>query len=156
MGFKVTDYVDPLDFDFNPLYNYSGTITEPSDAAISKFLRKWFKLVGEMRKVTATAVAEATSQATAEQNEESQSVEPVVTTAQAIEAMVSIDWQAIEDEVDNSPQTEAARHTLNQMCELVEELGSGSIKADQLKKVPMRGRGVFFGWLIEELTSQGK
>lgn len=160
MGFKVTDWVDPLDYDFNPLFDYKGTITEPSDADISKFLRKWYKLIAEMRRVTVVAVRETAtaSQAEDEQAEGTadQADGPIVTTEQAIEAMVSIDWKAVEDEVDQSPQTAAARHTLTQMCRLVEDLAHGSIRADKLEQVPMRARGVFFGWLVGELTEQGK
>lgn len=155
MGFKATDYVDPLDYDFNPLFDYSGTITEPSDADISRFLRKWYRLVGQMRQVTAAAVVEAATEAKVEEMN-AQPDEPVMTTEQAVEAMVSIDWKAIEDEADDSPQTAAARHTLTQMCRLVEDLAHGSIRADKLEQVPMRARGVFFGWLVGELTELGK
>jgi hypothetical protein len=158
MGFKVTDWVDPLDFDFKPLFDYSGTITEPSDADISRFLRKWYKLIESMRTVTTAALVAARAEATAEEAQatDPDPNEPVLTTEQAIEAMVSIDWKAVEDEVDQSPQTEAARHTLTEMCRLVEDLAHGSIRADKLAQVPMRARGVFFGWLVGELTEQGK
>lgn len=160
MGFKVTDYVDPLDFDFRPMFDYHGTITEPSDQDISRFLRKWYKLIDEMRQVAVAAVVEAAKQAKSDKEAEEAAQDGVAestqTVEQAIEAMVAIDWKAIEDEVDQSPKTVAARHTLTQMCRLVEDLGHGSIRADKLEQIPMRARGVFFGWLIEEMTSQGK
>lgn len=153
MGFKATEFVDPLDYDFRPFYDYHGKMDEPSDDAISKFLRKWWKLVGEMRRVTVLAVQEA---AVAAKDEESEEPEEPVTTEQAIEAMANIDWVAVDNEADQSPQTRAARQTLTQMCRLVEDLASGSIRADRLEQVPMRVRGVFFGWLVGELTEQGK
>jgi hypothetical protein len=153
MGFKVTDYVDPLDYDFNPLFDYSGTITEPSDDDISKFLRKWYKLVASMRAVTVAAIHSATNEVQAEEQSDDK---PVITTDQAIEAMTSIDWKAVDDETDQSPSTLAARHTLTQMCRIVEDLAHGSIRADKLEQVPMRARGVFFGWLVGELTETGK
>lgn len=156
MGFKAADYVEPLDYDFRPHFDYYGTITEPSDRDISRFLKKWYHLVGEMRKVVAAAVVEAAHEARDEQQETSEATEPVVSADEAAEAMANIDWTAIEDESDNSPGTLAARYTLTQMCRLVEDLAHGSIRADKLEQVPMRIRGVFFGWLVGELTEQGK
>lgn len=155
MGFKAAEYVEPLDYDFRPHLDYHGTMAEPSDRDISVFLKKWYRLVGEMRKVTAVAVHTATAEVAAEEAEEAEPA-VVLTTEQAIEGMLAIDWQAVENETDSSPQTTAARHTLTQMCRIVEDLAHGSIRAEKLEQVPMRVRGVFFGWLIEELTVQGK
>lgn len=152
MGFKATDYVEPLDYDFRPHFDYYGTITEPSDQDISRFLRKWYHVVSEMRRVVAAAVVEANTETESEPTKP----EVVLTADQAAEAMAQIDWNAIEDEADESPGTKAARHTLTQMCRLVEDLAHGSIRADKLEQVPMRIRGVFFGWLVGELTDQGK
>lgn len=152
MGFKATDYVDPLDFDFRPHFDYYGTITEPSDQDISRFLKKWYHLVGEMRKVVAAAVVEASTEGTAEERK----AEPIFSADEAAEAMTEIDWTAVEKEADESAGTRAARHMLTQMCKLVEDLAHGSVRAEKLQQVPMRIRGVFFGWLVGELTEQGK
>lgn len=159
MGFKATEWVQPLDYDFRPMFDYAGTITEPSDAAISKFLRKWYRLIAEMRKVATAAVVEAARTDAAEeaaQKEATDGPEEPVDTETAIAEMMAIDWNAIEDETNLQPQTIAARETLKQMCRLVEDLAGGSIRADKLQQVPMRLRGVFFGWLVGELTEQGK
>lgn len=160
MGFNATDYVEPLDYDFNPMFNYSGTITEPSDEAIAKFLRKWYRLIAEVRKTAAAAVVEANTAAAAvskavEERNEQDPTEPI-TFDQAVETMSAIDWNAVENEQDQSNQTKLARDVLKQMCLLVEDLAAGSIRSDKLMQVPMRVRGVFFGWLVSELTEQGK
>lgn len=159
MGFKATDYVEPLDYDFRPMHDYHGTITEPSDDDIAKFLRKWYRLIAEMRKTVAAGIQQASIEASqiedavGEQNEKEAAP---LSFSEAVSAMAEIDWAAVESEDDTSPQTELARKVLQQMCRLVEDLGHGSIRADKLQQVPMRLRGVFFGWLVGELTEQGK
>lgn len=158
MGFKATDYVEPLDFDFRPHYDYNGTITEPSDQDISRFLRKWYHLIGEMRKSVAAGMLEAAveDQQGEVVREAEEATGAPTSFEEAAEAMKNIDWDALDDDTDQSVQVGIAKGVLKQMCRLVEDLGHGSIRADKLEKVPMRLRGVFFGWLVGELTEQGK
>lgn len=49
-GFKAEGVVEPLDFDFKPYVNASGTIPEPTDKQISDFLKSLKTVATDVQK----------------------------------------------------------------------------------------------------------
>lgn len=150
MGFNAAAEVEPLDFTFKPYYDYEGTITEPSDAAVNRFLKRWWKMVAEVQRI---AVARVIEQSTGKPPTDEELAEAAAkapkTVGEALDAMVTLDGQ---DENGKSDGELLA----DRMCTLIEELSAGSIKADRMLQVPYRPRAAFIGWLVGELTDQEK
>lgn len=150
MGFNAATVVEPLDFNFNPYYDYTGTITEPSDAAVNRFLKRWWKMTEEIQRLAMARVIEQTTGKPPTDDELKElSDKAPKTVGEALDAMVALDGQ---DESGKSDGELLA----DRMCVLIEELSAGSMKVEKLLQVPYRPRAAFIGWLVGELTSGEK
>lgn len=162
MGFKAEEFVEPLDYDFNPFIDVKGTLPEPSDRAVNTFLKKWNRIVQgivragiwEVEKIKPKTEEELDAMPEDERaayEAKQQEIEDALpkTISDAVDAMATLS-------VDDTNGLSDAAKVANAMCELVEELSGGALTAQTLLQVPMRPRGVFFGWLIGELTDAGK
>lgn len=150
MGFNAAAVVEPLDYDFNPYANIKGTITEPSDAAVNRFLKRWWKMTEEVQRLAMARVIEQTTGAAPTDDELKElAAKAPKTVGEALDAMTALDGQ---DENGKSDGELLA----DRMCTLIEELSAGSLKTDQLLQVPYRPRAAFIGWLVGELVNQEK
>jgi hypothetical protein len=162
MGFKAAEFVEPLDFDFAPYADLKGTVPEPSDRAVNKFLKRWQKLVAEIIRLNMQELQEMpTGEALAALPEEERArieaqqaeIEKALptTVSGALEAMndMSFDDSGVEGK-------SAGELVADRMCEIVDELSGGKPSAAQLLAVPYRPRSQFLGWLVGELTNPEK
>lgn len=151
MGFKALEHVEPLDYDFKPYANVSGTITEPSDKAVNRFLKRWWSLVSEITQVGMVRVAEKTKGEPLTDDEAAELVAKAPqTVGEALDAMATLDEQK-----DENGKTDGEL-VADKMCEIVAELAGNSLTAADLAAVPYRPRAMFLGWLVGELTSSEK
>jgi hypothetical protein len=139
MGFKAVEHVEALEYTFEPYAPITGTIPEPNDTEVNRFVRRWWKLVGEAQSLATAQVEASAKEATEEKPEPPESVEALV------DSMGSWD--------DHS---EDGQRLARAMADLVEELSRGTLSTDTLMSVPFRPRAQFFGWLLGELTNAGK
>lgn len=139
MGFKAEEAVEPLDWDFNPYVEAKGTIPEPSDRQVSKFLRRYQRTVQDVVRLSQQQLADA--QNLTDEERAARRAELPQTVAECVTAM-----QALEADEDT-------QRLADLMIEMTAEVCSGSPGEDVLRQVPFRVRGMFFGWLVGELSN---
>lgn len=137
-AFDAGNIVAAMDWDFSKFGAGKGTIPEPSDIEMERFLRNYTKL---MTSFSAAAIG-SVSPKNGEDGEDSDKPK-ILSLDEAIELMKSVDITA--DYV--SPKISEA------MLELVLQITKGSPNREQIVSLPQRIRGAFYGWLLGQLTS---
>lgn len=139
-GFDAGNVVEPMDWDFTKFGGGKGTIPEPSDVEMERFLRKYRTLMGAVRDEALASVEQAEQEAKAE----AEGARRGVTLEEARQLMAEID---LTDE-----GSEFARRVSEQMLDIVVGITKGSPSREQISALPNRIRGAFFGWLVGQLT----
>lgn len=149
--FNAEECVEAMEWDFTKYGGGKGVIPEPSDLQMERFLRKYTILVTQAAQAAATRTIEVDQGILdrlqdAEEpilNEDGTPKMRVLTLEQAIEVMKQIDVVG----TDTSPAISEAM--LDLMCTITKNSPSKA----QIKKLPNRPRGAFFGWLMGQLTN---
>jgi hypothetical protein len=142
MGFKAAEHVEALEYTFEPYAPVSGTIPEPNDIEVNRFIRRWYKLVGDAQSLAMVQIQAAKDAEDAG-------------TEEAEPAVVSVDELVASMDTWDS-NSEDGEKLARAMAQLVEDLSRGQLSVDTLMSVPYRPRAQFFGWLVGELSSSGK
>jgi hypothetical protein len=143
-AFDAGSAVAPMDWDFSKFGAGKGTVPEPSDIEIERFMKKYRILATQ---VLAASEDQTNLQITRDIEQRTQAAEDgrttYLTVAQSLEVMNQVDVSG----EDVSPEISDA------MVELVLTITKGSPGKDQILALPNRVRGAFYGWLIGELTN---
>lgn len=136
MGFVAKDTVEPLDFDFRPHLDVTGTVPEPSSAQVDAYWHAMGTLAkAEQDRLRADAKAEAERLAEDGDGDD------------------GLDRATIADTLANmDPERLKA-----QRAEIIKALGalcSGQPSTEQLDKLPHRVLQAFSGWLLGELSPE--
>lgn len=141
-GFDAGSAVEPMDWDFSKFGAGKGTVPEPSDVEIDRFMRQY--------QVLATQVIRSAEAQTNQQLQElierrakeddPDSPEKPLTLEQSVEVMKQVD-------LGNSAEI------ANAMLDLIITITKGQPSREQLMALPHRVRGAFYGWLIGQLTN---
>lgn len=138
MGFNAVEVIEPLDWDFTgrkpdgtmtpkwpkSLQNASGTITEPSDAAIGRFMDGMGKLMAEAQKQY----------------------------AELAEVAAGEDSAAIAEAISGVGTRDVVKYH-EQMAGLYSELCGGHPTKTQILQLPLRARLPFYTWLSAEVVN---
>lgn len=143
-AFDAGTALDPMDWDFSKYDAGTGTVPEPSDVEIERFLKKYRVMATS---VMQNAAAQLDQQMRDDIKKRAKVVEDqenaqVLSLDDALEVMKQVDITA----ADVSPAI------VNAMADLVVTITKGSPSKEQLLKLPNRVRGAFYGWLIGQLT----
>lgn len=124
MGFEAAGVVKPLDYDFNPYVDDKGTIPEPTDVAISKYMKGLQAVMKEITgKVDIAGLEDAAN-------------DP----GKFLAAIESVDADLVMKQ-------------LGKMSRLYADLCSGTPSMESLDALPRRVRLKFFQWLSQEVMS---
>lgn len=143
-GFDAGNVVEAMDWDFTKYKAGKGTVPEPSDVELERFLRKYRVLV--------TSVMQAAGVEIIVRDNEMIELKPdgvtrtqALTMPEAIKLMGEIDLEKVEES--------SSYKISDAMLDLVVTITKGKPSKQQLLKLPNRIRGAFFGWLIGQLTN---
>lgn len=136
-GFDAGNAVEPMDWDFTKFGGGKGTIAEPSDVEMERFLRKYRTLMGAVRDEALASLKQSEEESVAAERSP-------VTLEEAKQLMAEIDL--------TEEQSEFARRISEQMLDIVCSITKDSPSREQIGKLPNRIRGAFYGWLVGQLT----
>lgn len=139
--FVAESAVEEMAWNFTKYGGGEGVIPEPSDLAIERFLRKFNIIITQVSRSAANKAAEADAELMIRTDD--QGKERLLTFEESIEVLKKIDVS----ETNTSPEVSDA------MLDLVANLTKGNPTKAQIKKLPNRVRGAFYGWLIGQLTN---
>lgn len=142
--FDAGNVVEAMDWDFTKYKAGRGTVPEPSDVEIERFLRKYRVLVTSVMQAAGTEIVVRDNQ-TIELKSDGVTSTPILTLVEATKAMAEIDLESVE--------SSASYKVSEAMLDLVVTITKGKPSKQQLQKLPNRVRGAFFGWLIGQLTN---
>src|SRR3954451_19136956 len=139
--FDAGDAVEEMAWDFTKYGGGSGVIPEPSDLAIEKFLRKFNVLVTQVSRAATRRAAE--SDAALLEAKDDEGKDRLLTLEESLEALKKIDLS----ETNTAPEISEA------MLVLVCTLTKNNPSKTQLKKLPNRVRGAFYGCFVWPFTT---
>lgn len=144
-GFDAASAVAPMDWDFSKFGGGSGTVPEPSDVEIERFMRKYQILTTQVLRSANVRTNKQVDELLEQWAEEDDPDNPrqVFSVQQSIEIMKQVDLSGAEV----APEISEA------MLGLILTITKGSPSREQLLVLPNRVRGAFYGWLIGELTN---
>jgi hypothetical protein len=143
-GFDAGSAVEPMDWDFSRFGAGKGTVPEPSDVEIERFMRKYQVLATQ---VMASAEIQTNSELQELIERKAQEADPgspvkPLTVAESLEVFQQVDLSGVR-----------ATEIADAMLELALTITKGSPSREQLEALPNRIRGAFYGWLIGQLTN---
>lgn len=144
VAFDAGSAVEPMDWDFSKFGAGSGTIPEPSDVEIERFMRKYQILTTQVLRSANAKTNEQVDGLIKQWAEEEDPNNPreILTVEQSMELMERIDLAG----------SEVAPEISEAMLELVLTITKGSPSREQILSLPNRVRGAFYGWLFGQLT----
>lgn len=137
MGFKAQDAVAALEWNFRPFVDASGTSPEPSDQAINRFRRRYFRVIEAIKGEGMAALQKMEESA-------DQPVAPAVTLRDGLATM-----EAFLTEPD--ADFEKLQEVTAEISKAVAEVCSDSPNFEQIEALPSRPRQMFFGWIVGQL-----
>lgn len=143
--FDAASAVEPMDWNFEKYGAGKGTVPEPSDIEIERFMRKYRVLSSEVLRSAEISANKELQEMVDRRLKENDPDDPteVLTVQESIEVMRQIDFAGDE----KAPEIAEA------MLDLVVTITKGSPNKQQLLALPNRVRGAFYGWLIGQLTN---
>lgn len=142
--FDAGNVVEAMDWDFTKYKAGKGTVPEPSDVEIERFLRKYRMLVTSVMQSAGAEIIVRDNQ-TIELKDDGVTATPILSLADATAAMGQIDLESVE--------SSAAYKISEAMLDLIVTITKGKPSRHQLQKLPNRVRGAFYGWVIGQLTN---
>lgn len=151
-AFNAETVVEPMDWDFTKYGGGKGTIPEPSDIEVERFLKKYQLLVTQTLMAAQIKAADQLDGVIEQERAkrpkpdgEQAEDEPakLLTLQESIEVMSRID----SDELLSSPEAAEA------LVGLFASICKGSPSKDQILLLPHRIRGAFYGWVMGQLTN---
>lgn len=124
--FVAAGVVDPLEWTFEPHVQAHGVISEPTDDQIADFFKEIRKITAEARKHV-----EATGKA----------VDDLADADDPSEAIAALD------------DTEVVLGMHQRLAQVYADLCSGDPSQEQILKLPMRIRTIFYAWLQREVMT---
>lgn len=147
MGFDAKAQVDPLDYDFRPYVEAWGTVPEPSERAINKFIGQWQTLIREMTRLSMTseeAAAKDASELTEEEIAEQEEIEQNLPT--------TVD-EALAKVRNSSVNLEESESVTEELIDITAKVCQDNPDAETLRALPGRIRVAFLGWIVGELAN---
>lgn len=144
VAFDAGSAVAPMDWDFSKFGAGTGTVPEPSDVEIERFMKKYQILVTQ---VVAAAEDRTNLAISSEIEQRIKAIEDGRTTYLSLEESLEIMRGVDISGDDVAPEISDA------MLNLVLTITKGSPSKEQLLALPNRIRGAFYGWLVGELTN---
>jgi hypothetical protein len=141
-GFDAGNVVLAMDWDFSKFGAGKGTVPEPSDVKIERFLRKYRVIANQALNAAGSAIV-LEDDPKLLQDEEGNPKIP--TLADAIAVMKQID---LEDD-----GTMQSRQVAEQMLDLFDWFCDGKPGRGQLQQLPNRIRAAFYGWVVGQVTN---
>lgn len=143
-GFDAGSAVEPMDWDFSKFGAGKGTIPEPSDVEIEKFMRKYQVLATQVMRSAEVQTNEELRELVEQRAKEADPNNPTapLTVAESLEVMKTVDLSGVK-----------ATEISDAMLELVLTVTKGMPGREQILALPNRIRGAFYGWLIGQLTN---
>lgn len=141
MGFNAESVVEPMDWDFTKYGAGKGTIPEPSDREVERFLKKYQVLISQTLRSAELRAAEQLDEAISEAAGGDE--KRLLTLAESVAVMSRID----SDELLSGPEAAEA------LVGLFASITKGQPSKEQMMQLPHRIRGAFYGWVMGQLTN---
>lgn len=136
MAFVLEQVVEALDYDFRPKVDSHGTIPEPSDIQIDRFMKRYYSLMSGVARATETQKVLEESEALTEDAAED---EPK-SIMDAIDA-----WETLDV---NTPE---AQRISEKLAEVLADVCSNTPSKEDILALGTLGRKAFTQWILGEL-----
>jgi hypothetical protein len=140
-GFDAGSIVEPMNWDFSKFGGGSGTVPEPSDAEVERFLKKYQVLVTQTLRTAELNAAQQLDDAISKAAGTDES--RLLTLQESISVMSQID----------SGELASSSDAVDALVDLFASICKGSPSKEQLMSLPHRIRAAFYGWLMGQLTN---
>lgn len=140
MGFDAESVVEPMDWNFSKFGAGKGTIPEPSDIEVERFLKKYQVLISQTLR---SAERRAIEQLDTAINEAAGDEDRLLTLEESVAVMGRIDSNEL---ISSSEASDA-------LLELFATITKGQPSKEQMLALPHRIRAAFYGWVMGQLTN---